>query len=165
MLVIFAMIAAHSSIVIGNFMQQKVSSAREFVESTIRTLSNNNNTTSPHRLMCDSLYLKLLKGDQFTASAFVRLFSKTEGCDDVFNMSEFRQEYTVWINADDSDRMTRVVEYRSNERDELILAQVLLLFFFVYRPSIIITVHHTSIINSNSLLCDGDYDVTGGSTL
>ena len=102
--------AAHSALMMGEYVQKHVPP----VESSIA-----------HRHECDGLFLQLLQCEGVAATAFVREFLETERCDDMFNMSDFRQAYVARINADDPGRMARVMQFETDARDELIVAQVI----------------------------------------
>jgi hypothetical protein len=114
MLVCFVAIAAHSVLLTGDFIY--------------KAMPRLENKPSPHMLMCDDMYLNLIRCKRVRgvpASAFVREFSETVACDDVFNMTQDRQDYIDYLGP---DRMARVLEFTSDERDELIVAQAVLHF-------------------------------------
>ena len=121
-LVCLVVIALHSLVIVCDFMKTSVSSIKDSFENPFETTP-----PIPHTLQCDGLYLNLLEGvKDIPATAFVREFFETEGCDDVFNMSDHRREYVVRVNFEDNSRMTRVFNFISDERDELIVAQAVI---------------------------------------
>ncbi len=110
-LVCFFAITMHSVLLIGDFIYKSMPSA-----------------PNPHILMCDDMYINLIRCKRvrgIPASAFVREFSETTVCDDVFNMTRDRQDYIDYLGP---DRTARVLEFTSDERDELIVAQAVLHF-------------------------------------
>ena len=80
-----------------------------------------------HKLKCDSIFSNLLRvkyEQTLPASAFIREFFETVRCDDVFNMTFHRLKFAAKINLGDKSRMHRVLNFVSNETDELVVAQV-----------------------------------------
>ena len=115
MIILLAIIAA----LVADSLKQKALAVKDYIEST-----RANSSLTPHQLICNGLYLKLLRNEAMEATAYVREFLETKECDDVFNMSDYRQAYITRINADDAERMERVTDFVSDDRDELIVAQV-----------------------------------------
>ena len=116
MLVCLVAIAAHSVLQTGDFILKAVSRP------------DNKPAPTPRMLQCEDMYLNLIRCKRvrgIPASAFVREFSETVACDDVFNMTQDRQDYMDYLGP---DRTARVMEFTSDEQDELIVAQAVLHF-------------------------------------
>lgn len=155
LLVCTAVVALHSLVIFCNYMQEEVSIAWS-IKNTFKTT-----ISSPHAQQCDSMYLNLLETrgvvKNTVATAFVREFFETEWCDDIYNMSDHRQEYTERINdnnyyndddsrssSSSSSRMERVFNFTSNERDELIAAQAVIHFHHWHESHLIDALTQTS---------------------
>ena len=115
-LVCLVAIAAHSVLQTGDFILKAI------------PRPDNKPAPTPRMLQCDDVYVNLIRCKRvrgIPASAFVREFSDTVACDDVFNMTQYRQDYIDYLGP---DRTARVLEFTSDEQDELIVAQAVLHF-------------------------------------
>lgn len=84
--------------------------------------------TTPHARMCADLYMTLLwckrqDPSSVPASVYLRQFFETEECDDVYHFSADRDFYALRIGA---ERLQRVLDFDSDSRDELVVAQAVL---------------------------------------
>ena len=92
-----------------------------------RTMASKERVT-PHARMCNDLYMTLLwckrqDPSSVPASAYVRAFFETAECDDVKDFGADRNFYALRIGA---ERLQRVMDFDSDGRDELIVAQAVL---------------------------------------
>jgi hypothetical protein len=127
MLICTVVVGLHILFTVCDFMHRSASSIKKSFE-----ISCDDIPPSPHMLRCDGLYLNLLQfkcAKHVLATAYVREFFETKTCDDVYNMSEHRQEFISRINIDDDGRMTRVLNFTSDDRDELIVAQAVVHYY------------------------------------
>ncbi len=154
MLACLVIMAAHSAMLMGDFV---------FKALPERTLATEQRKT-PHMQRCSDIYLTLLwckrERGSVPASAYVRQFFETKECDDVFDLSPDREFLAERIG---DDRLTRVLEFDSDGRDERIVAQAVLYFHRVQQARLMAALDPVSRVAFQiSLVMDGLFGVRLG---
>ncbi len=110
------------------------------------------------------MYLTLLwckrERGSVPASAYVREFFETKECDDVFDFSADRELFTERIG---DDRLTRVLQFDSDGKDELVVAQAVLYFHRVQQARLMAALDPAPrVAYQISLVMDGLFGVRLG---
>ena len=82
-----------------------------------------------HKSKCNSIFTNLLQchgNSGILSSAYIREFFETVRCDDVFNMTTYRNEYSSKINKGDGQRLDRILGFaKLSEEDEMVASQAI----------------------------------------
>ncbi len=154
MLACLVIMAAHSAMLMGDFV---------FKAMPERTLATEQRKT-PHMQRCSDMYLTLLwckrERGRVPASVYVREFFETNECDDVFDFSPDREFLAERIG---DDRLKRVLQFDSDDRDELVVAQAVLYFHRVQQARLLAALDRASRVAFQiSLVMDGLFGVRLG---